>query len=135
MKRIAEDANPLTGLPGNNVIRGEVEGRISKKQKFVTIHSDLDNFKAYNDKYGIAKGDEIIKLTSEILKNAVRENGNNTDFVGHSGGDDFFLVTTPDKAEAVTGKIISDFDTKIKNFYSKEDQKTKYILEKFVHQF
>jgi GGDEF domain-containing protein len=130
MKERAENANPLTKLPGNNVIREEVERRIRSKEKFVAIHADLDNFKAYNDRYGIAKGDDIIKFTSRILENAIRKRGNPSDFIGHEGGDDFFLITTPDKAEAVADDIIIGFDTEVKGFYSKEDRQIGHIIEK-----
>ena len=130
MKAKAEDANPLTKLPGNNVIREEVGNRIRRKEKFVAIHVDLDNFKAYNDRYGIAKGDEIIGFLSNILEKALKEKGNHDDFLGHSGGDDFFAITTPDKIEAVTAAIIRDFDARIVNFYNEEDIKKGYILEK-----
>ena len=130
MKERAENANPLTKLPGNNVIREEIERRIRSQDKFVAIHVDLDNFKAYNDRYGIGKGDEIIKFTSHVLENAVKQKGNSGDFIGHEGGDDFFLITTPDKVEGVAAKVIVAFDTEVKNFYSDEDRKTGYIYEK-----
>jgi diguanylate cyclase (GGDEF)-like protein len=121
MKDKAENANPLTKLPGNNVIRQEVENRIKSGGKFVTIHVDLDNFKAYNDRYGIGKGDEIIKFTSQVLENAVKSKGGASDFIGHEGGDDFFIITTPDKANAVAEAVMSQFDSNIKRFYSEED--------------
>jgi len=130
MKETAENANPLTKLPGNNVIREKVEERIKAGRKFMAIHIDLDNFKVYNDRYGIGKGDDIIKFTARVLENAIKEKGNNHDFIGHEGGDDFFLITTPDKADAVAQAIISEFDTKIKDFYSKEDLAAGYITEK-----
>lgn len=130
MKEKAENANPLTKLPGNNVIREEIESRIKRGHKFVAIHVDLDNFKAYNDRYGVGKGDEVIKFTSRALENSIKTKGNVGDFLGHEGGDDFFLITTPDKSDAVTQEIISEFDTKIKDFYSQEDIKNGFILER-----
>ena len=130
MKERAENANPLTKLPGNNVIREEVEGRIRRKEAFTAVHVDLDNFKSYNDKYGIAKGDEVIKFTSEILQNAVMSKGTPGDFLGHEGGDDFFFITAIDKADAVAAEVISQFDSKIRGFYTKEDVDLGYIFEK-----
>lgn len=129
MKERAENANPLTKLPGNNVIREEIENRIKRGVKFVAIHTDLDNFKSYNDRYGVAKGDEVITFTSHVLENAIKAKGNTGDFLGHEGGDDFFIITTPDKAEAITNEIISQFDTNIKPYYSQEDLNNGYILQ------
>ena len=130
MRERAENANPLTRLPGNYMIREAIESRIKKGLKFTAIHTDLDNFKAYNDRYGISRGDDVIKFTSIVLKDAIKEKGNLRDFIGHEGGDDFYVVTTPDKAEGVANKVISDFDSKIKGFYSAEDRKAGFITEK-----
>lgn len=130
MKERAENANPLTKLPGNTMIREDVELRIKNNEKFVAIHVDLDNFKAYNDHYGIAKGDEIIKFTSKILEDALRTKGKQQDFIGHEGGDDFFLVTIPERADIIAQEIISKFDLQIREFYTKEDRDAGFILEK-----
>jgi diguanylate cyclase (GGDEF)-like protein len=121
MKERAENANPLTKLPGNIVIRDEVERRIGLQMKFTVIYCDLDNFKAFNDKYGIAKGDEAIKLSADIFKEAIKAQGNPDDFIGHEGGDDFILVSTPDKAQGITDTIISEFDKRIRQLYNEED--------------
>jgi len=120
----------LTRLPGNNAIREEVESRIASGTKFVGIHVDLDNFKAYNDRYGISKGDEVIRFTSKVLENAIKSKGNTSDFLGHEGGDDFFIVTTPDKADAVTGHVISEFDSEVRRFYTEKDLDAGFIMEK-----
>ena len=128
MKERAENANPLTKLPGNIVIHEQVENRIRKGRKFVVIYCDLDNFKAFNDKYGIAKGDEAIKLTAEVFKAAAKASGNPDDFVGHEGGDDFILVTTPEKAQAIADYIIREFDKQARSLYSQEDLQAGFII-------
>lgn len=129
MKARAENANPLTKLPGNNVIHEEIEKRIKGKRKFVAVYSDLDNFKAFNDKYGIGAGDQAIKLTAQVMKEAVKQ-GAPGDFLGHEGGDDFIILTTPEKADAATGHVCAEFDKRIKELYSPEDRRQGYIISK-----
>jgi diguanylate cyclase (GGDEF)-like protein len=128
MKERAENANPLTKLPGNIVIHEQVEQRIQSNQKFVVIYCDLDNFKAFNDKYGIAKGDEAIKITADVFKEAVKAAGSALDFIGHEGGDDFILLTTPAKADAVAEYIIKEFASRIRSLYSQEDLQAGFII-------
>ncbi|MBD3245700.1 MAG: HAMP domain-containing protein [Candidatus Omnitrophica bacterium] len=128
MKRQAEDANPLTKLPGNVLIREEIEMRIQNKEKFAVVYCDLDNFKAFNDKYGIGKGDEAIKLTGEIFKRAVEHKGESDDFIGHEGGDDFLLVCRLSRVEEVANYIIEEFDVRIRDLYDKEDKAQGYII-------
>ncbi len=129
MKERAENANPLTKLPGNNVIHEEIEKRIRDKRKFVVVYSDLDNFKAFNDKYGIGAGDQAIRLTSALMLESLKS-GNTDDFLGHEGGDDFVLLTTPEKSKAVTDYITSEFDKRVRALYNKEDLERGYIIAK-----
>jgi diguanylate cyclase (GGDEF)-like protein len=128
MKERAENANPLTKLPGNIIIHEKIERIIQDNKKFMVIYCDLDNFKAFNDKYGIGKGDEAIKMTAEIFKESARIKGNPDDFVGHEGGDDFILLTTPDKAQAVADHIIAEFDKQIRSLYSQDDLNQGFII-------
>jgi diguanylate cyclase (GGDEF)-like protein len=128
MKERAENANPLTKLPGNIVIKEEVEKKIREGKQFTVIYCDLDNFKAFNDKYGIAKGDEAIKLTGDIFKEAIKIKGGPGDFIGHEGGDDFILVTTPSLTTAITEYIISEFDKRIRSLYTQEDLGRGFII-------
>jgi diguanylate cyclase (GGDEF)-like protein len=127
MKERAENANPLTKLPGNIVIREEVEKGIKENRKFVVIYCDLNKFKSFNDKYGIAKGDEAIKLAADIFKEVIKTKGNPDDFIGHEGGDDFILITTPDKAQIIADTIIQEFDKRVVALYEKEDLERGYI--------
>jgi diguanylate cyclase (GGDEF)-like protein len=130
LKRIDRNrwANPLTGLQGNIEIQTEINQRIAKRLLFAVIYGDLDNFKAYNDVYGFASGDRAIKLTADIIVDNVHNFGNQGDFVGHIGGDDFVVITTPDKAEVICKGIISEFNEKIKTLYCDEDVQRGYIV-------
>lgn len=129
MKAKAEDANPLTQLPGNKGIFDALKKRIHEKQKFVLFHADLDRFKAFNDSYGLARGDEVIKQTAVLLREAINTAGSKTDFVGHQGGDDFVVIVSQQKAKEVAEYVVKNFDEQIaKRFYRKEDYERGYIL-------
>ena len=129
MKERAEDANPLTQLPGNHGIYHETQRRILEKQKFVFFHVDLDRFKIFNDHYGLARGDDVIKKTAKILKSAIQEKGGSSDFLGHQGGDDFVIITTPYRAKEVVETAIHKFDDLVRTLYRKDDYERGYILE------
>lgn len=124
------DANPLSKLPGNISILNQLQGRIDKKIPLAVTYIDLDKFKVYNDKYGFRHGDEVIRETARILIRATQEQGNADDFIGHIGGDDFVVVTTPDKAELISQKIINDFDKISPSFYNETDRATGFIVGK-----
>ncbi len=121
-------ANPLTGLHGNIEIQAEINQKIAKKLDFNVIYADIDNFKAFNDVYGYANGDTAIKFTADIISDVVNTVGGQNDFVGHVGGDDFIIITTPKNSEKICKAIISDFDKKIINLYTKDDREKGFIV-------
>ena len=129
MKERAEDANPLTQLPGNHGIYHETQKQIYEKQKFVFFHIDLDRFKIFNDRYGLARGDEVIRKTAKLLRDSLNEKGASDDFLGHQGGDDFVIIVKPSRADAVAEMVIKKFDELIRSFYRKDDYERGYILE------
>ncbi len=128
--KLALDSNPITGLPGNNSIRQNIEKAISTDSKQFVIYADLDNFKAYNDKYGFARGDDIIHYTASLLKESLAIAANADSFLGHIGGDDFVLLIPKNKLEKTVNFIIGHFDQKIPSFYSNEDSAQKGIKTK-----
>jgi len=130
LRRTARDleANPLTRLPGNVSILNELSLRLESNTLFAVCYIDIDKFKSYNDKYGFEHGDEVIRETARILIQSTRETGNPTDFIGHIGGDDFVIVTTPDVVDNLCRKIIADFEKTAPSFYNETDRKKGYII-------
>lgn len=120
--------SPLTGLPGNLPIQTELKKRLLKKEPFVVLYIDLDNFKAYNDVYGFLKGDEIIKLTAKIITKHIHALESTDAFVGHIGGDDFVAITNDDiDYEAICQDIIAEFDVEVLKLFNDIDIERKYI--------
>ena len=120
--------SPLTGLPGNLPIQTELKKRLLKKEPFVVLYIDLDNFKAYNDVYGFLKGDEIIQLTAKIITKHIHALESTDAFVGHIGGDDFVAITNDDiDYEAICQDIIAEFDVEVLKLFNDTDIERKYI--------
>jgi diguanylate cyclase (GGDEF)-like protein len=121
-------SNALTGLPGNVLIETELSRRISQGEKFAYLHIDLDYFKAYNDYYGHARGDVVIRFVASTLQGQTQEHGLPGDFVGHIGGDDFVVITTPERAAPIADAIRRSFDSGISSQYDEQDLKRGHIM-------
>lgn len=115
--RQARSLSPLTGLPGNLLIDEELRRRVEGQSPLAVLYIDMDNFKAYNDVYGFLQGDEAIKLLAFTLEQAKRRHGNESDLVGHIGGDDFVLISTPDRVDRLCDEIIRNFDRDVRCLY------------------
>lgn len=121
LEQMSLDASPLTRLPGNIAIERVLSKQLNSGEQFAVCYADLDNFKAYNDRYGYIKASEVIKITAEIIDEAVRELDGEDSFVGHVGGDDFVIVTASGMAAPICEAIITRFDEEIRRHYSDED--------------
>ncbi len=125
--KLQREANPLTGLPGNVAIESEATGRIQSGELFAFLYLDIDHFKAFNDYYSYQDGDFAIKKTAMIILTAVRHIGGSGDFVGHVGGDDFVVFSTPEHARAIADEIKREFDAQMPQLYKEEDRERGYV--------
>ena len=54
--RVQRQANPLTGLPGNQAIEKRLQVAVAAREPFAFMYLDIDHFKAFNDSYGYQRG-------------------------------------------------------------------------------
>jgi diguanylate cyclase (GGDEF)-like protein len=121
LKRIF-DNNPLTRLPGNTSVQRAIEDAIGKS--LAVCYLDINHFKPYNDVFGFSHGDEVIRMLSRIMFNAVRDSGGG--FCGHIGGDDFVCILPLEEAEDVCQTIITHFDQIVLDLFDDETKRRGY---------
>jgi diguanylate cyclase (GGDEF)-like protein len=122
------DTSPLTRLPGGTTIENVMNQRISDGAGIAFCLMDIDNFKAYNDHYGYARGNELIQATADIISQAVTDHGRDDDFIGHIGGDDFVLITAHDTYTNICRAVVETYDKTIPDFYNAEDRTRGHII-------
>lgn len=120
-------ASPTTRLPGANAIESEIERRLREPGDWAFCYLDLDNLKAFNDYYGYAKADGVIRQTGDLVREVVAREGGPDDFIGHIAGDDFVFVTTADRVDRLCTKIVEAFDRLVPLYYNKVDRERGYI--------
>lgn len=106
-KTLANQAHldQLTGICDRQtfltLLETELSGAVRYHYSTSIILVDIDHFKAYNDKFGIQKGDECLKQVAKNLKSCLRRK---TDFLARLENDEFVVLLTHnslDKAIAV----------------------------------
>ena len=116
------DCNPLSRLPGNISIMSEIQKRIDQKKIFSLAYIDIDNFKPYNDRYGFARGDEVLRMLSRLITSVVLDLKSPESFVGHVGGDDYVFIVPPQKEDEACKQILKNFNLIVRNFYDEQDR-------------
>lgn len=121
------DASPLTRLPGGISVENVLEARLMEGSPMAFCLVDIDHFKSFNDRYGYARGNEVIRATARIIASALAAHGTENAFLGHIGGDDFAVIVHPDRYPAVCQAIVEEFDKISGDFYDESDRKQGYI--------
>lgn len=81
-----------------------IEESAAKKSLDAMMFIDLDDFKFFNDQYGHACGDEVLKFVADTLKEISFERG----FAGRFGGDEFVICLTNLTLYGDSGKIAQE---------------------------
>lgn len=118
--------NPLTRLPGNEEIKRVIEAGLSRGKDFALMHFDIDNFKGFNDHYGLQRGDAAIRFLGDCLVGTVEMLVTGA-FVGHTGGDDMVVVSEPEVAETIAANVIERWDRSVGELYDAEDLERGYL--------
>lgn len=91
--------SPLTGLPGNRLIKEQIESHRTEGEPRVLLYADIDDFKSFNDRFGFGHGDAAITGLASVLVEGADACSHGA-FVGHVGGDDFVVIVHADDLAA-----------------------------------
>ncbi|MEI2360444.1 EAL domain-containing protein [Priestia megaterium] len=102
----------LTGLPNRRYFKEELNRRlIESKEKSIrhvaVLFMDIDRFKDINDTLGHSKGDQLIQLIANRIKECLPPANS---FLTRQGGDEFVILFsdfTPEEVERITEKIMA----------------------------
>ena len=103
----------LTGLANRSVLedhlgRGAWNAYQNRGVSLAVIVADLDHFKAINDTYGHAAGDEVLRVAAKLLAGSVRS----SDLVARYGGEEFVVVAS-DCSSAVAAALAERFRSRL----------------------
>lgn len=96
----------LTKLPNRknfeNRLLNEMKIWSHKPEALALAFIDIDHFKAVNDTYGHATGDEVLKMVAKSLESGIMK----TDYIGRWGGEEFVCLITDTDYDTI--KIIAE---------------------------
>jgi diguanylate cyclase (GGDEF)-like protein len=120
--------NSLTQMPGGKMVESVLQMLVQHPEfKFAVLYIDIDSFKVYNDYYGFARGNQVIMMLADVLREVVNRESDDLSFAGHIGGDDFLVISSTSRAEDVCRAIIAEFDARIPELYDRADRERGYI--------
>lgn len=101
--------DPLTNLPGKHQIYEETRSRLEQRGKFFAfIYVDISNLRLVNNRYGVQRGDDLIRSLADILRDIVKVE---KEFLGYMGEDDFVVLSVPLRVPQIFNSLTVRFDS------------------------
>ncbi|NLF06290.1 MAG: diguanylate cyclase, partial [Actinomycetales bacterium] len=104
--------DPLTGLANRTLLQEVLQSVLDqpRRDRVAVLACDLDGFKAINDRYGHAAGDEVLVHVAGVLRAAIGARGT----VARMGGDEFVIVLQDMESERVAFEVATTIHTNLK---------------------
>jgi GGDEF domain-containing protein len=122
-RRLADlECQPLTGLPSAMALYRRLAA--PGPEAVAVLSFDLTHFKAYNDRYGFARGDQVLRFLAQVLVGCAEDG----EAVYHLGGDDFAVVADTVRSDRIAREAVARFREGVARFYDESDRAQGWIL-------
>ena len=91
------------------------------------LYIGINHINDFNDVYGFVAGDDVLRFSAMLLTEVVDEVGSGSDFVGHIGGDDFLIITTPEVSAEMKARLEQRFEAEVVTFYNFRDRERGHV--------
>ncbi len=122
--------DPITGLPGPRLVEEQLRVLLRRSDEWALIRSSLRGYKAFSAAYGFLAGEEVLRFAAQALSQVVEQLGGHQDFLGHAGGDNFVVITTPDRADGLRATFAERFNEGVRAHYSFREREQGYMVIK-----
>lgn len=119
--RAEANHDALTGLINRRRFEVVVDQAIEAGGRFALLFVDLDNFKAVNDTYGHARGDQVLKGVADTFTDRLRQR----DVACRLGGDEF-AVMMPDSGYVEANAVAKDLLERIALIHTGQPEEPKF---------
>jgi diguanylate cyclase (GGDEF)-like protein len=118
--------SPVTGLPSSKLIEEQLRA-IMRRTDWSVLYVGINHINDFNDVYGFVAGDDVLRFAAMLLTEVVDEVGAGSEFIGHVGGDDFIIISTPHASPQLKSRLEQRFDQEVETFYGFRDRERGYI--------
>ena len=118
--------DPRSGLPAGRLIENRLR-EIIREKGWALLDARINHFEAFKDVYGFVAGDDVLRFTAMLIGEVVDELGTLSDFIGHAGGDNFIVITTENKADAIKARLKERFDKEVETHYNFIDRQQGFV--------
>ena len=119
--------DPRSGLPSGKLIEEQLR-RIIRLQGWTLMDIRIDHFDAFKEVYGFVAGDDVLRFSAMLMGEVADELGTPSDFMGHTGGDNFMLICAEENALVIRQALKTRFANEVLSHYNFMDREQGYIV-------
>ncbi len=97
--------NPVTDLPEGPTVDQKFVNLLTSEDRWAILLVAIDSLDKFRELYGFVAADDVLRAVTLMVRSAVREHGDEGDFIGHLDGEEFVIVTSAEKVGRIKEKI------------------------------
>jgi DNA-binding response OmpR family regulator len=113
--------NAVTDLPDTPMVDERLEKLILTDEKWAVLLLAINDLSQFRELYGFVAADDVLRAFTLMVKNAVREFGTASDFIGHLSEDNFVVITDTDHVQRIRERLAGRVEQSREYFYPLRD--------------
>jgi len=113
--------NPVTNLPEGQLVDERLRDASQGKAPWAILSISIRGLDTFRELYGFVASDDVLRAVTLMINNAIREAGNESDFIGHIANNDFVVITDPDHVAPIRERIEIRIRPSMEHFYPVRD--------------
>jgi diguanylate cyclase (GGDEF)-like protein len=123
--------NPATGLPGQRLIEEQLRELLRRHDDWALLSLVVRHLDEFADVHGFLAGEDVLRTMARILSESVDEQGTPNDFIGHSGGDAFIVITAREVGKELMATLAQRMAEVTSAHYSDLERERGFVV---IHQ-
>lgn len=119
--------DPTTALPSARLIEEQLK-RLITRENWALLYIIINYIDAFTETQDIVARDDFLRFVAMNLNETVEALGTSDDFIGHTSGNDFLVITTPVVAESIKAEFSQRFDKGVRTFYDFITRERGYVV-------
>ena len=118
--------DPTTALPSAKLIEEQLK-RLITRENWALLYIVINHIDAFTETQDIVARDDFLRFVAMNLNETIEAHGTSNDFIGHTSGNDFMIVTVPDAVEDIKKDFSQRFEQGVPTFYDFISRKQGYV--------
>jgi PleD family two-component response regulator len=125
--------NSVTNIAEGPLVDEKLTNLLTSKAAWAAVSVGIRGLDAFREIYGFVNSDDVLRAVTLMMNNAIRELGNDTDFVGHLNPVTFVVISTTDKLSAIRKRVETRIAQAMEYFYPLKDREKARMPETKGH--